>query len=60
MGLRTARGGRVCGLGARDLGKNAQWAAAYRRWYEAEMERHDQLMLHMMEEFDKRAGSASP
>ncbi len=44
----------------REIGPEGDLIAAYHRWYEGEMERHDQMMLHMMEEFHKRAGSASP
>lgn len=44
----------------REIGPDGDLIAAYRRWYAEEMERHDRMMLHMMEEFDRRAGCTSP
>ncbi len=39
----------------RRLGPNGDLVAAYRAWYRTEMEEHDRMMLHMMEEFDRRS-----
>jgi hypothetical protein len=38
----------------RKIGPDGDLAAAYRQWYEAQMEEHDRTMLHMMAEFDRR------
>jgi hypothetical protein len=38
----------------REIGPDGDLAAAYRRWYWGEMEKHDRMMLHLMEEFQRR------
>lgn len=40
----------------REIGPDGDLDAAYRRWYEAQMEEHDRTMIHMLEEFDRRLG----
>ena len=44
----------------REIGPDGDLRAAYRRWYEKEMQEHDAMLLHMMEEFEWRSGPASP
>jgi hypothetical protein len=39
-----------------EIGPEGDLGAAYRQWYEKEMEEHDKMLLHMMEEFQRRAG----
>ncbi|MFZ5831489.1 MAG: hypothetical protein ACOY3P_15505 [Planctomycetota bacterium] len=41
----------------REVGPEGDLRAAYRRWYAAQMETHDQMMVHLMEEFTRREGS---
>jgi hypothetical protein len=41
----------------REIGPNGDLKAAYRKWYKEQMEEHDKMMYHMMEEFSKRGGS---
>ena len=41
----------------REIGPNGDLKAAYRRWYAEQMEEHDQMMLHLMQAFDRRGGS---
>ena len=43
----------------REIGPDGDLREAYRRWYATQMEEHDRMILHMMEEFERRAGSAS-
>lgn len=38
----------------REIGPNGDLRAAYRRWYSAEMEEHDRMMVHLMQEFQRR------
>jgi hypothetical protein len=40
----------------REIGPDGDLQAAYRRWYADDMEQHDRMMRHMMEEFERRAG----
>ena len=40
----------------RELGPSGDVAAAYRKWYAEQTEEHDRVMLHMMEEFERRGG----
>ena len=39
----------------RQIGPEGDLRAAYRSWYEKEMEEHDKMLLHMMEEFEWRS-----
>ena len=41
----------------REIGPDGDLKAAYRKWYAEQMEEHDRMMLHMMEEFERRGGS---
>ncbi len=43
----------LAGLG-REIGPDGDLKSAYRRWYEQQMEEHDHMILHMMEEFARR------
>ncbi len=43
----------------REIGPDGDLRAAYRRWYSGEMEQHDRMMLHRMEEFQRRDPSAT-
>jgi hypothetical protein len=38
-----------------EIGPEGDLIAAYRRWYANEMEEHDRMLLHMMEEFERRS-----
>ncbi len=40
----------------REIGPDGDLKAAYRRWYEQQMEEHDRMILHMIEEFARRGG----
>lgn len=40
----------------REIGPDGDLQAAYRRWYAAEMEEHDRMILRMMEESHRRGG----
>jgi hypothetical protein len=40
----------------REIGPDGDLIAAYRKWYKEQMEEHDKMMYHMMEEFSKRGG----
>ena len=40
----------------REIGPDGDLKAAYRKWYAEQMEEHDRMMLHMMEEFERRGG----
>jgi hypothetical protein len=40
----------------REIGPDGDLKAAYRDWYRKEMEEHDKMMYHMMEELSKREG----
>jgi len=43
----------------REIGPDGDLRAAYRHWYSAEMEQHDRMIVHLMEEFKRRDGSAT-
>ncbi len=43
----------------REIGPDGDLRAAYRRWYAGEMEQHDRMMMHLMEEFLRRDRSAT-
>ncbi len=43
----------------REIGPDGDLQAAYRRWYAEQMEEHDQVMLRMIEEFERRGGGHS-
>jgi hypothetical protein len=38
----------------REIGPDGDLQAAYRRWYEQQMEEHDRMIIHMLQEFDRR------
>ena len=40
----------------REIGPTAILKAAYRKWYKEQMEEHDKMIYHMMEELSKREG----
>ncbi len=40
----------------REIGPDGDLQAAYREWYRQQMEEHDQMILHMVEEFHRRGG----
>jgi hypothetical protein len=40
----------------REIGPDGDLKAAYRKWYAKHMEEHDRMMLHLMEEFERRGG----
>jgi hypothetical protein len=40
----------------REIGPDGDLKAAYRKWYAEQMEEHDRMMLHMMQEFERRGG----
>jgi len=40
----------------REIGPDGDLKAAYRKWYAEQMEEHDRMMLHIMEEFERRGG----
>jgi hypothetical protein len=39
----------------RKVGPGGDIKAAYREWHTAQMKEHDEMMLHLMEEFDGRS-----
>jgi len=41
----------------REIGPGGDLQAAYRQWYAKQMEEHDRMMLHLLEEFARREGS---
>jgi hypothetical protein len=41
----------------REIGPDGDLEAAYRRWHKKEMEKHDRMIFHLAEEFNRRAGS---
>jgi hypothetical protein len=41
----------------REIGPDGDLKAAYRGWYKKEMEEHDKMIFHMMEELSKRGGA---
>jgi len=43
----------------REIGPDGDLRAAYRRWYSGEMEQHDRMMVHLMEEFSRRDRSTT-
>ncbi len=43
----------------REIGPDGDLRAAYRRWYSEEMEQHDRMIVHLMEEFLRRDGSTT-
>jgi hypothetical protein len=44
----------------RDIGPEGDPRAAYRRWYAGQMEEHDRMMVHLMQEFARREKSHAP
>lgn len=40
----------------RKIGPHGDLNAAYREWYARQMEEHDRMMVHMMQEFARRSG----
>ena len=40
----------------REIGPDGDLKAAYRKWYKEQMEEHDKMIFHMMEELSKRGG----
>jgi hypothetical protein len=44
----------------REIGPEGDLRAAYRRWYAGQMEEHDRMMLHLMQEFARREKSHAP
>jgi hypothetical protein len=43
----------------REIGPDGDLQAAYRRWYSGEMEQHDRMIMHLMEEFQRRDKSTT-
>ena len=43
----------------REIGPEGDLRAAYRRWYSAEMEQHDRMIMHLIEEFERRDNSTT-
>ena len=41
----------------REIGPNGDLKAAYRKWYKEQMEEHDKMIYHLMEELSKREGA---
>jgi len=41
----------------REIGPDGDLPAAYRRWYAEQMQEHDRMMAHLMEQFAHREGS---
>src|SRR5205823_2593544 len=39
----------------RRIGPDGDWRAAYRAWYVEQMAEHDAMMIHLMEQFEKRS-----
>ena len=44
----------------REIGPDGDLATAYRRWYAGQMEEHERMMVHLMQEFARRDGSHAP
>jgi hypothetical protein len=44
----------------REIGPDGDLREAYRRWYAEQMEEHERMMLHLMEEFARREKSHAP
>lgn len=40
----------------REIGPDGDLKTAYRKWHKEQMEEHDKMMYHMMEELSKRGG----
>lgn len=40
----------------REIGPDGDLKAAYRRWYAEHMEEHERMLIHLMEEFERRGG----
>jgi hypothetical protein len=53
--MRTCEKFLLAGL-RREIGPEGDLRAAYRRWYAEQMEEHDRMMFHLMEEFERRGG----
>jgi hypothetical protein len=43
----------------RQVGPGGDVLAAYRQWYAEQMVEHDRMMLHLLEEFDRRSRSSA-
>ncbi len=41
----------------REIGPDGDLDAAYRQWYEQQMEEHDRTMIHLLEQLNRRLGS---
>ena len=41
----------------REIGPHGDLTDAYRRWYAEQMEEHDRMMMHLVENFRRRAPS---
>jgi hypothetical protein len=41
----------------REIGPDGDLKEAYRRWYAAEMEQHDRMIRHMMDQLKRRGGN---
>jgi hypothetical protein len=54
--MRTCEQFVLAGL-RREIGPDGDLRAAYRRWYAEQMEEHDRMMFHLVEEFNRRIGS---
>ncbi|MGA2064034.1 MAG: hypothetical protein ABSG86_03650 [Thermoguttaceae bacterium] len=44
----------------REIGPDGDLREAYRRWYAEQMEEHERMMLHLLEEFARRENSHAP
>jgi hypothetical protein len=53
--MRTCEQFVLAGL-RREIGPDGDLRAAYRRWYAEQMEEHDRMMFHLMEELDRHGG----
>jgi hypothetical protein len=40
----------------REIGPDGDLKAAYRKWYAEQMEEHDRMMEHLVEELNRRGG----
>lgn len=40
----------------REIGPEGDLMAAYRRWYAEHMEEHQRMLIHLMEELERRGG----
>lgn len=39
----------------REIGPDGDLKAAHRKWYAEQMKEHDRMMIHMLQELDRRA-----